>query len=40
MHRYLGGLLDPFFTLLEAHELMYFMQEAGQPLQLQYVKAP
>jgi O-acetyl-ADP-ribose deacetylase (regulator of RNase III) len=40
MHRYLGGLLDPFVTLLEVHKLMYFMQEAGQPLRLQYAKAP
>jgi O-acetyl-ADP-ribose deacetylase (regulator of RNase III) len=24
MHRYLGGLLDPFVTLLEVHKLMYF----------------
>ncbi|MEA2664433.1 MAG: hypothetical protein QOI11_1377 [Candidatus Eremiobacteraeota bacterium] len=40
MHRYLGGLLDPFVTLLEVHKLMYFMQEAGQPLRLQYTKAP
>ncbi len=40
MHRYLGGLLDPFITLLEAHKLMYFMQEAGQQLRLQYAKAP
>jgi O-acetyl-ADP-ribose deacetylase (regulator of RNase III) len=40
MHRYLGGLLDPFVTLLEAHKLMYFMQEAGQRLRLQYAKAP
>jgi len=40
LHRYLGGLLDPFFTLLEAHKLMYFMQEAGEPLRLQYTKAP
>ena len=39
MHRYLGGLLDPFVTLLEVHELMYFMQEAGQPLRLGYVRA-
>lgn len=38
MHRYLGGLLDPFVTLLEVHKLMYFMQEAGEPLRLQYVK--
>lgn len=40
MRQYLSGLLDPFLTLLEVHKLMYFMQEAGQPLRLQYVKAP
>ncbi|HEY3936737.1 MAG TPA: macro domain-containing protein [Bryobacteraceae bacterium] len=40
MDRYLGGLLDPFVTLLEVHKLMYFMQEAGEKLRLQYVKAP
>ncbi len=39
MHRYLGGLLDPFVTLLEVHKLMYFMQEAGEPLRLNYEKA-
>jgi O-acetyl-ADP-ribose deacetylase (regulator of RNase III) len=39
-HRYLGGLLDPFLTLLEIHKLMYFMQECGEPLRLKYVKAP
>ena len=40
MHRYLGGLMDPFVTLLEIHKLMYFMQEAGEPLRLRYAKAP
>ena len=40
MHRYLGGLLDPFVTLLEIHKLMYFMQIAGEPLHLKYQKAP
>lgn len=40
MHRYLQGLLDPFVSLLEVHKLMYFMQEAGQPLKLNYVKGP
>ncbi|MCI5136690.1 MAG: Appr-1-p processing protein, partial [Candidatus Electrothrix sp. AW2] len=40
MNRYLGGLLDPFVTLLEVHKLMYFMQEAGEPLRLKYTKAP
>jgi O-acetyl-ADP-ribose deacetylase (regulator of RNase III) len=39
MRQYLGGLLDPFVTLLEVHKLMYFMQEAGEPLKLRYVKA-
>lgn len=39
MNRYLGGLMDPFVTLLEVHKLMYFMQEAGEPLRLQYTKA-
>lgn len=38
MDRYLGGLLDPFVSLLEVHKLMYFMQEAGQDLRLQYDK--
>lgn len=38
--RYLRGLLDPFVSLLEVHKLMYFMQEAGEPLRLKYAKAP
>ena len=33
---YLKGLLDPNVTLLEIHKLMYFLQEAGQDLKLQY----
>lgn len=40
MERYLAGLLDPFVSLLEVHKLMYFMQEAGEPLRLKYTKAP
>ena len=40
MHRYLGGLLDPFITLLEVHKLMYFMQQAGEPLRLSFTKGP
>ena len=40
MRRYLGGLLDPVVTLLEVHKLMYFMQEAGEPLKLRYAAAP
>ena len=39
MNRYLGGLLDPTITLLEVHKLMYFLQEAGEPLRLKYNKA-
>ncbi len=39
MRRYLDGLLDPFVTLLEVHKLMYFMQEAGEPLKLKFQQA-
>lgn len=39
MDRYLAGLLDPFVTLLELHKLMYFLQEAGEPLRLKYKEA-
>ena len=39
MDRYLAGLLDPFVSLLEVHKLMYFMQEAGEPLRLRMEKA-
>lgn len=38
INRYLGGLMDPFVTLIEVQKLMYFMQEAGEPLRLNYVK--
>lgn len=38
MNRYLGRLMDSFVSLLEAHKLMHFMQEAGELLRLQYVK--
>lgn len=38
VQRYLAGLLDPFITLIELQKLMYFMQEAGQPLKLNYRK--
>lgn len=38
MDRYRAGLLDPFVTLLEVHKLLYFMQTAGEPLRLRYVK--
>jgi O-acetyl-ADP-ribose deacetylase (regulator of RNase III) len=40
MDRYLAGLLDPFVSLLEVHKLMYFMQEAGEPLRLRFAKGP
>jgi O-acetyl-ADP-ribose deacetylase (regulator of RNase III) len=38
MDNYLRGLLDPSITLLEVQKLMYFMQEAGQALRLNYEK--
>ena len=42
MDRYLGGLLDPFLTLLEVHKLMYFMKATGEPSmeRLRVVKGP
>ena len=39
MQRYLKGLLDPFVSLLEVQKLLYFMQEVGEPLRLNYKKA-
>lgn len=39
MNRYLSALMDPSISLLEVHKLMYFLQEAGEPLDLRYVKA-
>lgn len=39
MNRYLGGLMDPFVSLLEVHKLLYFMQEAGVDLRLQFKPA-
>lgn len=38
MKRYLSAVMDPTITLLEIHKLMYFMQEAGEPLRLRYNK--
>jgi O-acetyl-ADP-ribose deacetylase (regulator of RNase III) len=40
VERYLAGLMDPVVSLLEVHKLMYFAQEAGEPLRLRYVQAP
>jgi O-acetyl-ADP-ribose deacetylase (regulator of RNase III) len=37
---YLTGMMDTSISLLEVHKLMYFLQVAGEPLKLQYVKAP
>lgn len=36
--RYLGGLMEPWITLLEIHKLMYLLQEAGEPLRLDFDK--
>ena len=40
VHQYRSGSLDPFVTLLEVHKLMYFLQEAGEPLRLRFAQAP
>lgn len=37
--RYLEAMMDTSVTLLELHKLMYFLQEAGNPLRLNYEKA-
>lgn len=38
MDGYIRVLLDPYITLLEVHKLMYFLQAAGEPLKLRFVK--
>lgn len=38
MGRYRSTLMDEGVTLLEIHKLMYFLQGAGEPLRLNYVK--
>lgn len=38
--RYLAALMDTSVSLLEVHKLMYFLQAAGEPLHLRFVKAP
>lgn len=38
MRRYLAAVMDPFVSLLEIHKLVYFMQEAGEPLKLKFRK--
>ncbi len=40
IRRYLAGMMDTSISLLEVHKLMYFLQVAGEPLKLRYVKAP
>lgn len=40
MERYVGGMLVPSVSLLDLHKLMYFMQEAGEPLGLRFVEGP
>ena len=40
MDQYLRSLLDTSVTLLELHKLLYFLQEAGQPLRLRYEQKP
>lgn len=39
MRQYLAAVMDPSVSLLEIHKLMYFMQESGEPLKLNYRKA-
>ncbi len=39
MDRYTRVLLDPFVTLLEVHKLLYFMQVAGEPMNLRFTKS-
>ena len=39
INSYLEAVMDPFVSLLEIHKLMYFMQEAGENLKLNYTKA-
>lgn len=38
--QYLSALMDPFVTLLEIQKLMYFLQESGSNLKLNYTKGP
>ncbi|MCG8557321.1 MAG: macro domain-containing protein [Proteobacteria bacterium] len=38
VERYLAALMDVSISLLEIHKLMYFAQEAGEPLRLRFAK--
>lgn len=39
MDRYLKAVMDPSISLLEIHKLLYFMQESGEQLRLNYTRA-
>jgi O-acetyl-ADP-ribose deacetylase (regulator of RNase III) len=36
--KYKAALLDPFVRLIEIHKLMYFLEQAGEPLRLKFDK--
>lgn len=38
--RYIGGKLTPLISLLEVHKLMYFLQESGESLKLNFERKP
>ena len=40
MRRYLSAVMDPSVTLLEIHKLLYFIQEAGENLRLEFKAGP
>ena len=40
LERYRQALLDPFATVPDAHRLMYFLEAAGEPLQLSFREQP
>ena len=40
MQNYLAGLMDVEVSLLEIHKLVYFLQEAGEPMKLRFKAAP
>ena len=40
IEHYLSSHLDPWVTLLEIQKLLYFLQQVGEPLRLDFVAAP
>lgn len=40
IQRYLSAMLDPTITLLELHKLLFFLQRAGQHLNLRFTAGP